>query len=82
VLKAPNSSIRAAVARRPSRKRGDHPCGDGPNQLWCWDITWLPTTVKGRYFYWYMMKDIYSRKLVANEVHASESRPSWPRGCC
>ena len=46
---------------------------DGPNQLWCWDITWLPTTVKGQFYYWYMMKDIYSRKLVANEVHASET---------
>ena len=44
----------------------------GPNQVWCWDITWLPTTVKGRFFYWYMVKDIYSRKLVANEVHEVE----------
>jgi transposase InsO family protein len=43
------------------------------NELWCWDITWLPTTVKGRYFYWYMVKDVYSRKLVANEVHDCES---------
>ena len=41
--------------------------------MWCWDITWLPTTVKGQFFYWYMVKDIHSRKLVANEVHGSES---------
>jgi len=46
---------------------------DGPNQVWCWDITWMPTTVRGRFFYWYMVKDIYSRKLVVNEVHESES---------
>lgn len=46
---------------------------DGPNQVWCWDITWMPSTVKGRFFYWYMVKDIYSRKLVVNEVHRSES---------
>ncbi|MDI7047700.1 DDE-type integrase/transposase/recombinase, partial [Escherichia coli] len=39
----------------------------------CWDITWMPTTVRGRYFYWYMMKDIYSRKLVMNEVWEQES---------
>ncbi len=44
-----------------------------PNQLWCWDITWLPSTVKGQYYYWYMMKDVFSRKLVANEVHVMES---------
>lgn len=46
---------------------------DGSNQVWCWDITWMPTTVKGRFFYWYMMQDIFSRKLVVNEVHESES---------
>ncbi|SPD66399.1 protein of unknown function (plasmid) [Cupriavidus taiwanensis] len=33
----------------------------------------MPTTVKGRFFYWYMMQDIFSRKLVVNEVHESES---------
>jgi hypothetical protein len=33
----------------------------------------MPTTVRGRYFYWYMMKDIYSRKLVMNEVWEEES---------
>jgi transposase InsO family protein len=33
----------------------------------------MPTTVRGRYFYWYMVKDIYSRKLVVNEVHEVET---------
>lgn len=59
---------KAPVARPLTTHRAD-----GPNQVWCWDITWLPSTVKGRYFYWYMVKDIYSRKLVVNEVHESES---------
>ena len=73
VLKAENLSRRrgrASVARRrmPTTHRAD-----APNQLWCWDITWMPTTIRGRYFYWYMMKDVYSRKLVANEVWEAES---------
>lgn len=45
----------------------------GPNQVWCWDITWLPSKIKGQYFYWYMVKDVYSRKLVVNEVHDRDS---------
>jgi len=57
----------------------------GPNQVWCWDITWMPTTIRGRYFYWYMVKDIYSRKLIVNEVHESESSTHactlMARGC-
>lgn len=28
---------------------------------------------QSRYFYWYIIKEVYSRKLVANEVHESES---------
>ena len=60
-------------ARKPSRRAVTTHGTDGPNQLWCWDITWLPSAVKGKYFYWYMMKDIYSRKLVANEVHDTEA---------
>lgn len=64
----PRGRSRAPVKRTPTTH-----VADGPNQLWCWDITWLPTTVRGRYFYWYMIKDVYSRKLVANEVHECES---------
>jgi transposase InsO family protein len=45
----------------------------GPNQLWSWDITYLPTTVKGLYFYLYLILDIYSRKIVGWEVYNEES---------
>lgn len=44
-----------------------------PNQVWSWDITYLPTTIKGQFFYLYMIMDIYSRKIVGWEVHEKES---------
>ena len=34
----------------------------GPNQVWTWDITWVPSTVKGRWFYLYLVEDLSSRK--------------------
>lgn len=85
VLKAAGQGQRRGRSKTPVRRPLTTHQADGPNQVWCWDITWLPTTVKGRYFYWYMMKDIYSRKLVVNEVHETESsehasRLLW-RGC-
>lgn len=46
---------------------------DGSNQVWTWDITYLPSPVKGLYYYLYLVEDIYSRKGVAWEVHESES---------
>lgn len=48
-------------------------CATGVNQLWSWDITWLPTPIRGLFFYLYMIMDIYSRKIVAWEVHPMES---------
>lgn len=44
-----------------------------PNQVWMWDITYLPTQTRGQFYYFYMMEDLHSRKGVAWEVHESES---------
>jgi len=73
VLKSAGQAHRRGRGRKPQARPLTTHRADGPNQVWCWDITWLPSTVKGRYFYWYMVKDIYSRKLVMNEVHEAES---------
>ena len=45
---------------------------DGPNQVWCWDITYLAGPVKGMFFYLYLVLDLYSRKIVGFEVYESE----------
>uniref|UniRef100_UPI00163F4D5A integrase core domain-containing protein n=1 Tax=Burkholderia gladioli TaxID=28095 RepID=UPI00163F4D5A len=73
VLKAAGQGQRRGRAQAPQRRALTTHCARGPNQVWCCDITWMPSTVRGRYFYWYMMKDIYSRKLVMNEVWEQES---------
>lgn len=46
----------------------------GPNQVWSWDITWLPTVVRGRYWYLYVVMDVWSRRIVGWTVAASESQ--------
>jgi putative transposase len=43
------------------------------NQVWTWDISYLPTQVGGLYFYLYMIVDIFSRKIVGFSIHESES---------
>jgi transposase InsO family protein len=45
----------------------------GPNQIYTWDITYLPTQVKGLFFYLYMVMDIFSRKIVGWQAHDNES---------
>jgi len=44
-----------------------------PNQIYSWDITYLPTQIKGLFFYLYLVMDIYSRKIVGWQVYQEES---------
>lgn len=44
-----------------------------PLQVWSWDITWLPSPIKGRFFKLYMVIDIFSRYIVGWEVHHEET---------
>lgn len=43
-----------------------------PRQVWCWDMTYLPAAVLGRWFHLYLILDLYSRKIVGWEVHDSD----------
>jgi putative transposase len=45
----------------------------GNDQVWSWDITWLPSPIRSMYFYLYMIMDVYSRKIIGWEVHPMES---------
>lgn len=44
-----------------------------PNQVWSWDVTWLPGPARGSFFYLYVIMDVFSRKAVAAEVYDCES---------
>jgi len=61
-----------AKAPRPPKPPSTHAAG-GPNEVWCWDITWLPGPVRGMFFYLYLIMDLYSREIVGWEVHDGEN---------
>lgn len=42
------------------------------NQIYSWDITYLPTSIKGMFYYLYLVMDIYSRKIVGWQVYTQE----------
>lgn len=44
-----------------------------PNQVWSWDITYLPTQIKGEFYRLYLILDIYSRMIVGWEIHREET---------
>lgn len=43
-----------------------------PRQVWCWDMTYLPTAVLGQWFFLYLILDLYSRKIVGFTVEATD----------
>ena len=73
VLREANQLAHRGKAKAPRHHRPTPLQASAANQLWSWDITYLATTVKGLYFYLYLIMDVYSRKIVGWEVYDTES---------
>ena len=65
-------------SRAPKNRPVSTHCATSPNQVWCWDITWLSGPAKGIYYYLYLILDLYSRKVVGWEVHERETSVNRP----
>jgi transposase InsO family protein len=73
VLREAGQLARRGKAKPPTHRRPTPLVADAPNQLWSWDITYLATTIKGQFFYLYLIMDVFSRKIVGWEVYDIES---------
>jgi len=73
VLREEKQLAHRGKAKAPTHSRPPELVATAPNHLWSWDITYLGTTVKGLYFYLYLIMDLFSRKIVGWEVFAEES---------
>ena len=74
VLRAHRQLTRRGLARAPQSKRppATHRA-TAPCEVWVWDITWLMGPVRGIYYRFYIIMDLFSRKIVASEVWANEN---------
>jgi putative transposase len=74
VLKAENQ-LRHRGAERPAQPRSKPRSlsATAPDELFSWDITYLPSRVTGMYFYLYLFIDIFSRKIVGWQIYDAES---------
>lgn len=73
VLRAEKQLAHRGRAKPPTHRRPDELVATAANQVWCWDITYLPSLVRGRFFYCYTILDIFSRKIVGHAIHDCES---------
>jgi len=73
VLRANNQTAHRGRAKAPQAKRPPTThIAATVRQVWCWDMTYLPATVVGRWFHLYLILDLYSRKIVGWEVHDTD----------
>ena len=81
----PSPRCTACCARRASWTTGDQSvqykncsrpralAATGPDQVFCWDITYLPTQVRGQHYYLYLFEDLFSRKIVGWQAFDCDS---------
>ncbi len=60
-------------SKPPQRHKPEELVADGPNQVWSWDITYLRSSVKGMFFYLYLILDVWDRSVVGWAVHEIQS---------
>ena len=70
VLRAHGQTRHRGRTRAPQRSRAPSThVATAPGQVWCWDMTYLPTQIQGQWLYLYLIQDLYSRKIVGWEIH-------------
>ena len=73
VLRQEKQLAHRQLSKPAKRHKPKEYTATGPNQVWTWDITYLPSFISGIYYYLYMIVDIYSRKIVGWSVHENQS---------
>lgn len=73
VLAASNCIGHRQKSRPPQTRKRPELAAFGPGQAWSWDISYLKSTIRGRYYYLYVFLDIFSRKIVGWDVLSAES---------
>jgi putative transposase len=72
ILRAEGQGAHRGRAKPRTVRSVDAHVATGANQVWSWDITYLLSSVRGRFFYLYLVEDVWSRRIVGFEVHAEE----------
>jgi transposase InsO family protein len=73
ILRAEGQDAHRGRAKPRTVRTVDEHVATAANQVWSWDITYLLSSIRGRFFYLYLVEDVWSRRIVGFEVHEEES---------
>jgi len=74
VLREVKQNTKRVAVNNSNKKTITTHIATAPNQVWSWDITWLPGLIKGHYYKLYLILDIFSRLIINWEIHEKESQ--------
>lgn len=73
ILRDANQQHRRGRAKAPNKpSRPTAFAASAPNRVWTWDITFLPSAIRGQFHRLYLILDVYSRSIVGWEIHDDE----------
>lgn len=73
LLRAQQEAVPRRAQRPPQRHVRPQLMASAPHQVWTWDITKLPTVVRGVYLNLYLILDLYSRFVVGWMISRKEN---------
>lgn len=73
VLRKKGLLMHRSESKSPERNKPEELIASGSNQVWSWDITYLLKTTKGKFFYLYLIMDVWDRTIVGWSIHEKES---------
>lgn len=73
ILKKQMANNHRRRSRKPVKRNLIRPIALAPNQVWSWDITYLRGPIRGKFYYLYMIVDVYSRKIIHWKLHEQEA---------
>jgi putative transposase len=79
VLRAEGLMAHRSPSKPRTIRRPEELVATGPNEVWSWDITYLPTQVRGTFFYLYLFVDVWSRRIMKAVVLREETAENAAR---
>jgi len=76
ILRSNNNIRHRYKWKVPSKRNKPSLLANAPNKVWSWDISFLRSNIRGKFFYLYLFMDIFSRKIVGWDVLEKEDSNS------
>ena len=73
ILREYNMNKHRGKSKRPEPRAVQGLLATSPNKVWSWDITYLNSPIKGKFYYLYLVMDVFSRMIIGWRIEEEQS---------